>query len=235
MNPLVDATLVKIRAKLAEQMQVVAQLFPRYHITNNVTVEVEVQPELLQAWAPEVKALPAADLQSDAGSAAPPSEPPGIALVMPRRTGVGIIKAWELKGTRVHIEFALLNNTEQLVGIRDVTLLIGPGPVPDFVQFKQFVKVTPDARVPSEHRLPVIVGAKSGIWLCAELEGPIDVKFGSVDRECTLLVALNSGNISNSFTAQGNPIFQAVLEQIQKTATEEKGAAALELPISPAS
>jgi hypothetical protein len=214
-------------------MQLVAQLFPRYHVTNNVTVQV--QPELLEeARIAEAKALPAPDLQTDTVTSTPASEPPGLALVVSDRMGLGVIRAWEFNGTRVHIEFALLNNTEQLVAIRNVILLIGPGSVPDSVQFKQFVDVTPDARLPSErYRLPVVIAARSGIQLCVELEGPIDVNFGAVDRECTLLVALNSGTVSYRFTAQGNPIFEAVLDQIQKIATEQKGAAAFALPISP--
>jgi hypothetical protein len=148
--------------------------------------------------------------------------------------GLDVIKAWGVNGTRVHVEFALLNDTEQLVPIRDISLLVGPGQVPDSLQFRQFVDVVPDARVPSEHyRLPVVVPAKSSRWLCAELEGPIDVRFGGADRDCTLLVALNSGNVRYRFTAQGNPIFEEILEQIQKTATDQKGAAAFGLPISP--
>jgi hypothetical protein len=235
MNPLVDASLVKeISVKLTEQMQVSAQLFPRYHITNNVTVQVP--PELLEQalGSAEAKALPAADLQATSATPLPVGEPLGVAVVMPQRMGLDVIKAWELKGTRVHVEFALLNNTEQLVAIRDVILLIGAGPVPDSVQLKQFVEVTPTARVPSErYRLPVVVGAKSSVWLCAELEGPVDANLGAADRECTLILALNSGSVSSRFMAQGNPIFEAILEQIQDTATEQKGAAAFRLPVSP--
>lgn len=230
MNPLVDASLVKVNlaAKLAERMQVVVKLFSR---DTHVTVQAPNFQELLdRAQLAELKALPSPDAPTESAGSAP-AEPPELALVMSER--IGIVKAWDFNGTRAHVEFVLLNNTDQLVAIRNVVLLIGPGPVPDSAQFKQFVEVTPDARVPSErYRLPVVVAAGSGLWLCAELEGPIDVNFGAVDLECTLLASLNTGNVSYHFTAQGNPIFGAILDQIQKAATEQKGAAAFELPIS---
>jgi hypothetical protein len=234
MNPLIDASVVKVHAnvagKVAEKMKFVFKLFSRDIV--NVTVQAPSLPEFLEGIQPgEIKALLPPDAPT-AAAAAPTPEPPGLSLVLPGR--LGIVKAWGFHGTRVHVEFTILNNTDHLVAIRNVILLIGPGGVPDAALLKQFVDVAPDARVPSkQYRLPVVVGAKSGLWLCAELESPIAVNFGSVDRECTLVVSLNSGIVSCHFTAQGNPIFETVLDQIQETATEQQGAAAFELPISP--
>jgi hypothetical protein len=48
-------------------------------------------------------------------------------------------------------------------------------PKPDLPAHGRVGRGSPTAKASSmQHRLPVIVPAKSGIWLCAELEGPLD-------------------------------------------------------------
>src|SRR5205823_1371857 len=104
----------QLDAKVAEQIKVQASLFQRTQITQNITVQVP--PELLQQLGTaDVKALPATEVVTE------PVEstfagPPGLALVMPPR--LSIVKASEFTGTRVHVEFALLNDTDHLVAIR---------------------------------------------------------------------------------------------------------------------
>jgi len=244
MNPLIDASLIKLKAQLAEQMKVEAQLFPRYQITNNITVEVP-QPLLDEARAAEGKGLPLPEFspESDAASATEPtstaSEPPS--LVLPRR--IGVVKAWDFIGTRLQVEFTVLNDTDRLIAIRDVMMLIGgveiPDPqvsgyVPDAVHFKQFVDVTPDVRLPSRRRLPVVVRARCGVWLCAELETPEDVNFGSREHHCALWVSLSVGtNIRCRFQVHGDALWASLITQMQETAVQEKSAASLGLPMTP--
>ena len=225
MNPLLEASLVKVDAKVAEKMQNVVKFFSR-----DVYVKVTAPPitELLEEAEPaSAKALPSApDVPTEMEAAG------GLSVVVPDR--IGVVKAWDFTGTRVHVEFAVLNDSDRLAAIRGVVLTIGRAEVPDAAMFKQFVDVTPDARVPSQqYRLPVVIAAHSGIWLCAELETPIDARLGTVERECALLVVVPGGHASARFTALGGSIFAAVLDRIQKTATDQKGAAALGLPISP--
>ncbi len=230
MNPLIDASLIKV--KLTERMHFVAQLFPKTYVT------VQVPPELLERAEPsEARALPAPDMSGEAPAHA--DRAAGLAVVMPQR--IGIVKAWDFTGTRLHVEFALLNDTDHLIAVRNVIVLIGgvdiPDPqvtqyVPDAALFKQFVDVTPDARLASSRRLPVVVSARSGLWLCAELETPIDVNFGATTRECSLVVALNGGaSASCRFQAHGDSLAAAFIAQMQETATQEKSAASLGLPI----
>ncbi len=232
MNPLIDASFIKV--KLTERMHFVAQLFPKTYVT------VQVPPELLEQAEPsEARALPSPDVPGEAP--APADRAAGLAVVMPQR--IGIVKAWDFSGTRLHVEFALLNDTDGLVAIRNVIVLIGgvdiPDPqvtqyVPDAALFKQFVDVTPDARLPSRRRLPVVVSARTGLWLCAELESPIDVNFGATTRECSLFVALNSGtSVRCRFQVHGDSRAAAFISQMQETATQEKSAASLGLPIHP--
>jgi hypothetical protein len=226
-NPLIEGSLIKqFTAQLGEQVQVVLKLFSRDQTTYNVTVQAPAISELLEEARPaEAQALPV----SESGTSG--STPAGLALEMPNQ--MTVIKAWNLKGSRVHIEFAVLNDSDQLLAIRQIVMLVGRGEVPDTLQFKQFVDVKPEVRIPSElHRLPVVVPARSGLRLCAELETPIDVGFGQVDRECSLLVILGARNVGYRFIAQGNPVFSGLLEQIQAKAEEVKGAVALTLPTS---
>jgi hypothetical protein len=97
--------------------------------------------------------------------------------------------------------------------------------------FKQFVEVKVDARLPSEVRLPVVVPARSGRHLCVELQGPTDVKLGSADRECSLVVELNRQHVSRRFTAQGNVVIESLLQELETEATEQKAAVAVALPV----
>jgi len=107
-------------------------------------------------------------------------------------------------------------------------VLIGGGDTPDAATFKQFVDVTPDARVPSlKNRLPVVVPARSGLWFCAELESPFDAGLGTGDRECSLVIVATSAHVVRRFSVTGNSILAEVLEDIQQTANELKGAASL--------
>jgi hypothetical protein len=224
MSPLVDAALIK--AMVAEKMQVAIKLFPRD--TTHITVEVQAS-SLPQAV--EARALPAPDVSGDGPTASAAESRASLAVVLPIR--IGVVKAYDFVGTRVHVEFALLNDTDRLVAIRNVMLLIGSGDTPDAATFKQFVDVTSDVRVPSlKYRLPVVIPARSGLWFCTEVESPFDVGLGTADRECSLVVAATSGHVVGRFTATGNSILAEVLEEIQKTANELKGAASLALPIS---
>jgi len=149
-----------------------------------------------------------------------------LEVVLPLR--IGVVKAYDFVGTRVDIEFALLNDTDRLDAIRNVMVLIGGGDTPDAATFKQFVDVTPDARVPSlKNRLPVVVPARSGLWFCAELESPFDAGLGTGDRECSLVIVATSAHVVRRFSVTGNSILAEVLEDIQQTANELKGAASL--------
>ena len=81
-------------------------------------------------------------------------------------------------------------------------------------------------------RLPVVVLARAGLHLCAELQGPIDVKLGSADRECSLVVEVNDQNVSCRFTAQGSSMTGSLLAELEKDAKEREVAVALALPVS---
>jgi hypothetical protein len=236
-NPLIDASVIKV--KLAEQMRVVMQLFPRYQVT------VQVPPELLEQiqHADAKAALPAHDAPSE--KAEGPARLSGLSIVVPER--IGVVKAWDFRGTRLHIEFAVMNDSDRLVAIRQVMVHVGAGDSPDpsaapssryhmtVLHFKQFVDVTPEARLPSKRRrLPVVVKARDSVWLCAEVESPEDVGFGEVGRKCSLLVVMNEGGALNGrFTADGDSVWASVLAEMQATATEEKSAAVIGLPIAP--
>jgi hypothetical protein len=236
-NPLIDASLIKV--KLAEQMRFVTQLFPRYHVT------VQVPPQLLEEiqHAEAKAALPAHDVLSD--KAEDSARLSGLSVVLSQR--IGVVKAWDFRGTRLHVEFAVLNGSDRLVAIRDVMVHIGKGDSPDpstgpssqygsaSLHFNQFVDVTPDARLPSKRRrLPVVVKARDSVWLCAEVESLDDVGFGAVERKCSLLVVMNEGGALNGrFNAHGDSVWASVLAEMQATATDEKSAAVIGLPITP--
>lgn len=240
MKPIIDASLVKVEAKLAETMKIVANLFPRYHVTNNITVEAP-QELIEQARAAEGRSLPAADLSPEPGPP-PVRDSTQPSLVLPTR--IGIVKAWNFSGLRLQVEFAILNDTDRLIAIRNVMALVDGNEIPDpqasgyvqdQVRFKQFVDVMPDVRLPSRRRrLPVLVPARSGLWLCAELETLEDVGFGASERECSLFVALDDNSTPRArFAAHGDSFWAAVLARMQETATNEKSAAILGLPITP--
>lgn len=221
---MIDASFIKqLKAQLAERMQVNVKLFSR----DQITIEASIPPELLAANRSTTEALPGPD---HAESSQPAESHPALSVVIPNF--IRTIRAWDLQGSRAHIEFVLLNNTDELLAIRNVVLLVGPGATPDALYFKQFVDVKADARLPSDERLPIVVPARSGHHLCAELQGPIDVKLGSVDRECSLFVELNDRHVSCRFTAQGNFMTEAVLNELEQDAKQRKVAVALALPIS---
>jgi len=226
---LIEAALAKFDVKLADKMQVVLKPFSRDHIY--VTVQAPTLTEVLeQGQGEEAKALPMPDLPAEAGDhrASPLSETLGLKLVLPER--MGVVKAWDFEGTRLHVEFAFLNDSDRLVAISNLIMTIASHPA----GFKQFVDVTPDARVPSlDHRLPIVVPARSGIWLCAEMESLVDVKLGSHDENCSLMVGANDEYLTAKFAARGNPVVAEVLEHIKKTATDLQGAAAYGLSITP--
>jgi hypothetical protein len=220
----IDASFIKqLKAQLAERMQVNVKLFSR----DQITIEASIPPERLAQGRSTAEALPEADhaeSSQPAGSQAPVSVL--IANI------ISAIMAWDLEGSRAHLEFVLLNNTDQLLAIRSLVLLVGSSATPDALYFKQFVDVKADARLPSDERLPIVVPARSGRHLCAELQGPIDVNLGAVDRECSLVVELNDRHVSSRFTAQGNSMIKSVLDELEKDAKQRKVAVALALPIS---
>jgi hypothetical protein len=236
-SPLVDLSLVK--AQLAERIQLVVQLFPQ---TTNLTVEVP--PDLLdQAQPAEAKGLPSPELEFEA-DAPPPlvDKLPGVEVVVPQK--IGVVKAWDFVGTRLQIEFVILNDTDHLIAVRNLLVLIGgfeiPDPqvsqyVPDTAYFKQFVDVTPEARLPSKRRrLPVVVKARSGMWLCAEVESSEDVAFGARIQDCSLHVVLGDNTIVTCpFRVYGTSLWAALISQMQEAAIQEKSAAAVGLPITP--
>jgi hypothetical protein len=222
----IDAGFIKqLKAQLAERMQnnINIKLFSR----NQITIEASVPPELLGDGRSTAEALPEPD---HASSSQPAESHPAALVVIPN--SISTIVAWDLQGSRTHIEFVFLNDSNELLAIRNVVLLVDSNPTPDALYFKQFVDVKVDARLPSEVRLPIVVRTKSGTHLCAELQGSIDVKFGSIDRECALVVELNDRNVSCRFTAQGGSMTGAILEELAKDAKRRKVAVALALPIS---
>ena len=219
---MIDASFIKqLKAQLAERMQINVKLFSR----DQITIEASVAPELLAEGRSTAEALP-----EHAESSQPAESHPALSVVIPN--SISTIRAWDLQGSRAHVEFAFLNDTDQLLAIRNVLLLVGPGATPDALYFKQFVDVKADARLPSDERLPIVVPARSGRHLCAELQGPIDVKLGSADRECSLVVELNGRHVSCSFTAQGSSLTGSLLDELEKDAKQRKVAVALALPIS---
>jgi hypothetical protein len=222
----IDASIIKqLKAQLAERMQntINIKLFSR----DQITIEASIPPELLAEGRSTVQALPE---PTHAETSQAEASHPELSVVIPN--AIRTIIAWDLKGSRAHVEFVLLNNTDQLLAIRNVVLLVGSSATPDALYFKQFVDVKADARLPSDERLPVVVLAKSGLHLCAELQGPIDVKLGSADRECSLVVELNDQHVSSRFTAQGSSLTGALLDELERDAKERKVAVALALPIS---
>lgn len=222
----IDASIIKqLKAQLAERMQnnINIKLFSR----DQITIEASIPAELLAEGRSTAQALPE---RGHAEASQAEASHPALTVVIPN--AISTIIAWDLQGSRAHIEFALLNNTNELLALRNVVLLVGSSATPDALYFKQFVDVKPDARLPSDERLPVVMLAKSGLHLCAELQGPIDVKLGSADHECWLVVELNDRNVSCSFTAQGGSMTGALLDELAKDAIERKVAIALALPIS---
>jgi len=218
----IDANFIKqLKAQLAERLQINVKLFSRDQITS----EASIPPELLAENRPT--ALP----EPDQTESSPPAvSHSALSVVIPNF--ISTIIAWEVHGSRAHVEFALLNNTEQLLAIRNVVLFVGSGAAPDALYFRQFVDVKADARLPSDERLALIVPARSGRHLCAELQGPIDVELGSADRQCSLVVELKDQNVSCHFTAQGSSMTGALLDELKKDAQERKVSVALALPIS---
>ncbi len=227
---LIEAALAKSDLKLADKMQVGLKLFSRDRITY-VTVEAPPLPDALDhSHAKDAKALliPDTPAAAETSRGAPLTEIPGLKVVLPER--MGVVKAWDFEGTRVHVEFAFLNDTDQLLAIRHVLITIASNPA----DFKQFVDVMPDVRVPSQtRRLPVVVPARSGIWLCAEMETLVDVKLGSRDQDCVLMVGANEAYVTTKFAARGNHVVAEILEHMQKAATDLKGAAAYGVSITP--
>jgi hypothetical protein len=220
----IDASFIKqLKAQLAERMQINVKLFSR----DQITIEASIPPELLAEGRSTAEALPEPDHPESSQPAA--SQAP-VSVVIANI--ISAIRSWDLVGSRAHLEFVLLNDSDQLLAIRSLVLLVGSGATPDALYFKQFVDVKADARLPSDERLPVIVPARSGRHLCAELQGPIDVKLGSANRGCSLVVELNDRNLSCSFTAQGSSLTGALLDELEKDANERKVAVALALPIS---
>jgi hypothetical protein len=71
------------------------------------------------------------------------------------------------------------------------------------------------------------------LWLCAELESPIDVQFGDDGRQCTFVVLASGHKAESRFLAHGNPVLKLILGVIQKQAEDAKGAIAFTLPTSP--
>jgi len=227
LKPLIDAALARFDLKLADKMQVGLKLFSRDRITQ-VTVSAPALTEVLTNIE-AAKALPFPEMSTE--TEAKRSDSGAIRVVLPER--LGLVKAWDFEGTRVQVEFAFLNDSNHLVAIRDIVLTIGSDTVPDPAHFKQFVDVTPDARLPSDrYRMPVVVSAKSGVWLCAELEGPIATHLGLSDQMCTLTVGANDDYIRANFVVAGNSLIAQMVEHMQKTVVELKGAAAIALPIS---
>jgi hypothetical protein len=240
-KPLIDLSLFKAtlteKLQLAEKVQVQAKFFSRDHITYVVPQEL-----LDQARAAQGKALPPADLSTEPIPDPPVKDPARPSLVLPIR--VGVVKAWDFTGTRLQIEFAILNDSDRLIALRNIMVLIdgseipdphASGYAPDAVHFKQFVDVTPDVRLPSRRRrLPVVVPARTGLWLCAELESPEDVRFGASERECALFAALDDHtNLRARFAAHGDAFWGTLLAQTQEAVTGEKSAAVLGVPITP--
>ena len=218
-------------------MKSVMAQFPNTRVT--VQVPQAVLDQALPAERKTLQSPPTAIETSEPTVTRPESGPE---LVLPRR--IGIVKAWDFSGSRVHVEFAVLNDTEHLLAIRDVGLIrhLVATTTDDAAgarfnashAFKQFVDVTPDARFPSVVvRPPVVVSAKSGIWLCAELENRNPVGFGSTAFDCSLVVSLNTGTVRYHFTTHGDAAFGRLLDKAEKAATQQQGAVVLPLPITP--
>lgn len=223
---MIEASIIKqLKAQLAERMQNIINI--KFFSRDQITIEASIPPELLAEGRATRQALPA---PGPAETPQAEASHPALSVVIPN--AISTVIAWDLQGSRAHVEFALLNNTDQLLALRSVVLLVGSSATPDALYFKQFVDVKPDARLPSDERLPVVMHGKSGLHLCAELQGPIDVKLGAADQECSLVVELNDRHVSCSFTALGNSMTGALLDELEKDAKERQVAVALALPVS---
>jgi hypothetical protein len=106
--------------QVADNVQVNVKPFSRdTYITVQLSAEelLEGQPAQVEAGAAsEVKALKALAPAAEADRPSEVQELAGLTLVLPQH--IGVVKASDFTGTRVHIEFALLNSTDQLVAIR---------------------------------------------------------------------------------------------------------------------
>jgi len=134
---------------------------------------------------------------------------------------MGIVKSPERPGTRLHLEFAVMNEGDIPLAINGFYVKIGEGTA----HFKKFFIIKENSvRVPDfSMRFPIIVNSKGAARLPVEFEN-IDQEL-IVKGEITsqVFVLIGSGQVaSKEFALDVNEAMWNTLAQLQEVATKEK-------------
>lgn len=134
---------------------------------------------------------------------------------------MGIVKSPERPGTRLHFEFAVVNEGDTPLAINGVYVKIGASKA----HFKKFFIIKENSvRVPDfSIRFPIIVNLKGAARLPVEFEN-IDQKLivkGEIVSQVFVLIG-NEQVASKKFTLDVNEAMWNTLAQLQDVATKEK-------------
>lgn len=131
----------------------------------------------------------------------------------------GIVKSPSLKGTRVQLEFTLVNNNDSPKVIKGTYAEINGGTV----NFKLFFSVNPDGfRVPDlTVRYPIVVNAKGVARLSVEFENIEQQLIEKGTLDCELFVLIGDINvITKKFTFEVNEAMINTLNALDQAANE---------------
>lgn len=134
---------------------------------------------------------------------------------------MGIVKSPERPGTRLHLEFAVINEGDMPLAINGVYVKIGEGKA----HFKKFFIIKENSvRVPDfSIRFPIIVNSKGAARLPVEFEniGQKLIVKGEIISQIFVLIG-NEQVASKEFTLDVNEAMWNTLAQLQEVATKEK-------------
>jgi hypothetical protein len=131
----------------------------------------------------------------------PSSTNPNIELVI--SPFIGIVKSPNLPGTRVHLEFTVINNNEIPITIKGINARVGE----ENLHFKLFFSINDKGmRSPDlSQRFPIFVGRQNGMRIAVELENFERQLINQGELPCELFILIgNSDVVSQKFVFDVN-------------------------------
>jgi hypothetical protein len=212
--------------KLADSVDVkAAATFGGQHVTVNVTnILLPQLPAVVEAE--YVKQLPALTIETPGSEIA--AEPAALSVVLSRVMGVVVAK--DLEGSRVHLEFVVVNQEDRPHVLRWAALNIGDGRLHP----KQFFAVTAaDLRIPQPAvRFPLVIAPKNALRVAVEFENLYRPLLSAGLHEVELVLEQDGATIvTQRFTCRIIDDTAATLRHLKSVVNQDGGAVVFDLPI----
>ena len=133
---------------------------------------------------------------------------------------MGIVKSPEKPGTRLHMEFAVINEKDMPIVINGVHLKVEDG----LVHFKKFFKVQENSvRIPDfSTRFPIIVNSRGATRLSVEFENIDQELLKKGELKSQLFVLIGSERVaSQMFALDVNEAMWNTLNNLEEVASKE--------------